>query len=180
MATRITHIIIPVKDIEALHRVRDFFVNVMGLHEIKNPKGKVRGLGAFPGGKLPFSDPPTKAESRMPTSAAHLFDDNNVLLDVVVFENKPVLYAEGTGSGEGVGLGFRVDDIKKTWKAATKDESVKPIFDPISYPDYVLEDLACSEAYFAFFAVDIDRRSADGPQQIIEITENKFLGGRQI
>jgi catechol 2,3-dioxygenase-like lactoylglutathione lyase family enzyme len=161
VATKINFITIPVNP-EELDKVRDFFVNVMGLHEA--------------GREVPRSDPKTEAERRLPDHCRHLFDDNNIMLDLVAFDNRPVVYAEGIGSGKGISIGIEVDDIKKTWKSALRNSRVKPILDPVSYPKNVLESIGLSEGYFAFFAVDAARISDDGPEQIIGISEKHFLG----
>jgi catechol 2,3-dioxygenase-like lactoylglutathione lyase family enzyme len=157
MGTTLRHIVIPVKDLEELHKARDFFVNVIGLRlqkegEAKTPKPKMNEV---------------EADRRLPSHYCHIVDENGLKIDLVAYDDGIVSY------GKGVVIGFNVDDINATWDTALKGGSVRPIFDPISYPEWLTPTLGHKEAYFAFMGLQMGRISNDGEEQIIELVEHR-------
>ena len=162
MATKISHVVIPVKNREEINKARDFFVNVIGLHV-------VRDTIDFPGGEGKVA---IRNESDLvfPDHACHLGDDYGTFVDVVAYDDRPVSYAQGIGSGKGVAFGFQVDDIEKTW-VSLKDYPVRPISEPMAYPNPEFMDK--ETAFFAFFALNMARTSDDGEEQVLEINQWK-------
>ena len=166
MPTKISHIVIPVKNKEEIYKARDFFVNVIGLHAI-------RDTATFPGGKVPIV---TELDLRLPDHAVHLADDYGTFIDIVAYDDRPVSYAQDIGSGKGIAFGFQVEDIKKTW-ASLKDYPVRPIYEPMGYPDDG-SFMDKEEGSYAFFALDMNRVSDDGKEQILEINQWKQKGSQ--
>ena len=171
MSVKISHIIIPVKSAEEMKKAGEFFVNVIGLHV--RDAGGLMGIGGVATGVNIW----TESGARKPDRILHLLDDFGTFVDIVFYEDRPVSFAKGIGSGKGFALAFQVPDIKKTWDKL-KDYPVKPINDPIHYRDKS-EPLFLAGAepwmgeYLAFCAVNIGRVSEDGEEQVIELCEMK-------
>lgn len=167
MAVKISHIIIPVKNAEEMKKAGKFFVNVIGLHirDGMSDEGLVTGTDVW-----------TKYGQRFPDRILHLMDDYDTFVDIVHYDNKPICFAKGVGSGKGFALAFRVPDIREAW-GKLKEYPVQPVYDPCSYPE--AEGLLSEGTepwlgqYLAFCAVDIGRVSEDGPEQVIELCEMK-------
>ncbi len=157
MSTSIRHIIIPVKNMDEMRKGRDFFVNVLGLKLQKEGKGRT------PNPKKGEEE----ANKRLPPYYCHIVDEAGLKIDLVVYEDGKANY------GQGVVLGFNVENIHGIWDTAVKNYPVRPIFDPISYPEWLVGTLGHKEAYFAFFGLKMGRISNDGEDQIIELVEHK-------
>jgi len=172
MGVKISHIIVPVKSAEEMKKAGEFFINVIGLHLRDG-----MDIGSPPLGLDIWTD----RGMRMPDRALHLLDDHDTFVDIVAYDDRPVSFGKGIGSGKGVAIAFRVDDVKKTW-AKLKDYPVQPIYTPAGYSDDPERpgDPVMKETkepwlgkYFAFCAVNIGRVSEDGEEQIIELCDMK-------
>ena len=157
MATRLHHIIIPLRDPKEIDKAKTFFVNVLGL----KVQRESAALGKLSKPRM------TKADRRLPDHFCHIVDKAGLIIDLVAYDDGNVSY------GKGVAIGFEVDDIKATWGAALNSSAVKPISDPISYGELILPMFGLREAYFAFFALKMARISADGEEQILQIMERR-------
>jgi len=165
MAVKISHIIIPVKSVEEMKKAGEFFVNVIGLH-IRD------GMPAD--GFTTEPDIWIERDIRFPNRILHLLDDYGTFVDVVLYENRPISYAKGIGSGKGFALAFQVPDIKKTW-GKLKDYPAQPTYAPGSYPSDNGPLTDGKEPWLgvshSFFALNMGRVSEDGEEQIIELCE---------
>jgi catechol 2,3-dioxygenase-like lactoylglutathione lyase family enzyme len=166
MAVKISHIIIPVKSVEEMKKARKFFVDVIGLH--------VRD-GMDDSGWVTEADIWNGEDQRFPTRILHLLDDYGTFVDLVLYENRPVSWAKGVGSGKGFALAFQVPDEQKTW-SKLKDYPAQPVYAPGPYPD-AGPVLSSKEPWLgvshSFFAINIGRVSEDGEEQVIELCEMK-------
>lgn len=164
MSVKISHIIIPVKNVEAMMQARDFFVDVVGLH--------VRH-GMPTEGVITGADIWKEEEIRFPDRIMHLMDDHGTFVDVVLYDNRPVSYTKGLGSGKGFALAFQVENEKQVWDKL-RDYPTQVAFAPGSYPE-LLEEM--EEPWLgvshSFFGIDIGRVSEDGEMQMIELCEMK-------
>jgi catechol 2,3-dioxygenase-like lactoylglutathione lyase family enzyme len=170
MAVKLSHIIIPVKSAEEMKKAAAFFVDVIGLHlrDGMPDEGLATGTDVW-----------TKYGQRFPDRILHLMDDYDTFVDIVFYDNKPVCFARGIGSGKGPALAFRVPDIRQAWDKL-KDYPVQPVYDPCRYPEEGGLLSGHSEPwlgeYLAFCAVNIGRVSEDGEEQVIELCEMKKNG----
>ena len=167
MAVKITHIIIPLKNDEEIDKARDFFVKVLGFH-MRNDSGHMDKGGA--------KDVLTEDGIRRPDRACHLVDDHDTFIDLVGYNNRPVCYTRGLGSGKGIAVAIGVDNVEETWakmKELKDDYPVRPIFEPRPYAKEALDRMHKKEGHYSFISLDMGRVSDDGEEQILEIVDWK-------
>ena len=159
MGTTLRHIIIPTKSMEELSKAKNFFINVLGLKLQKEGKGRVANPKMTE----------VEANKRLPDYYCHIIDEAGLKIDLVAYDNENVSY------GKGVVIGFNVDNIRATWNAALKGYPVRPIFEPLSYPESILPILGFKEGYTAFFGLKMARISNDGEEQILMMIEHRDI-----
>jgi len=166
MSTKICHIIIPLKDDKEIDKAKDFFINVLGL----SLRGDTGPMTESP------NDVWTDEGQRLPDRAVHLMDNSDTFIDLVGYNNRPVSYAKGIGSGKGIAIALRVDSVEETWgkiKDYTKDYTVQPVYEPLPYPEWGLKFMKKTEGHYSFCSLNMGKVSDDGEEQILEIVDWK-------